>query len=209
MPEYYSSFGEVAGAAMAHNARMAAGHVDAQAALDAVRAAAAATQPDFALAPPAPQEPTVTDRTPAETLTAAAEKLRTLAAAASTDTDGAPTAAWSTKPCGPAETDGSSRLYGDFLTREDGRRIAWPPLLHGGSQQRLAHMRTRHAAYIAAMDPGVGAALAELLDRHAAYAAVFVQLYEASRGGSPAESEYSAETRAALAVARAILGEAS
>jgi hypothetical protein len=51
----------------------------AQAALDAVRAAASVTQPDLALAPPAPQEATVTDRTPQETLTAAANYVRLVA----------------------------------------------------------------------------------------------------------------------------------
>lgn len=46
MPEHYSSFGEAAGAAMAHNARMAAEHAVARA----------------ALVPPAPQELTMTDQ---------------------------------------------------------------------------------------------------------------------------------------------------
>jgi hypothetical protein len=102
--------------------------------------------------------------TPAYELRQAAEKLRALATAASTDTDGTPTTTWSTEPCWPNDPDGTSRLYGDYRTRDDGRRIAWPPLLRGGSLQRPTRMHTQHADYIALMGPGVGLALADWLD---------------------------------------------
>ncbi|QKN87577.1 hypothetical protein SEA_HFRANCETTE_51 [Streptomyces phage HFrancette] len=106
--------------------------------------------------------------TPADELRAAAARLRALATAASTDTDGTPTTTWSAKLRRPADPDGTSRLYGDHRTREDGRRIAWPPLLRGGSQQRPTHMHTQHADYIVAMGPATGLAIAYWLDAVAA-----------------------------------------
>lgn len=100
--------------------------------------------------------------TPADELKAAAAKLRTLAESASTDADGVPTANWTAGSLGP---DGDSHwtLYGDHLTRDDGRVIAWPPLLHGGSMRSPAHMHGHHARYTAAMDPAVGLLLAKWL----------------------------------------------
>ncbi|MFE7954409.1 hypothetical protein [Streptomyces sp. NPDC057413] len=98
--------------------------------------------------------------TPADELRAAAEKLRALATAASTDTDGTPTAHWHSKD----QAHDHSFLYGDYLTRDDGRTISWPLLLRGGSAQRPSHMHPQHAAYAAAMGPTVGLALADWLD---------------------------------------------
>lgn len=86
--------------------------------------------------------------TPADEIRAAAEKLRALATAASTDTDGTPTANWTAIDQGyDRSIIRSGRI---FLTR-------------GGSFQRPAYMHTQHAAYAAAMDPTVGLALADLL----------------------------------------------
>ncbi|MCL7377443.1 hypothetical protein [Streptomyces sp. 35G-GA-8] len=102
--------------------------------------------------------------TPADELRTAAEKLRALATAASTNTDGTPTTTWNTKLCWPNDDNGTSHLYGDYLTRDDNRRIAWPPLLHGGSPQRPTRMQTQHATYIAAMGPTLGLLVAEWLD---------------------------------------------
>ncbi|MFG3140783.1 hypothetical protein ACGFZA_31830 [Streptomyces sp. NPDC048211] len=103
--------------------------------------------------------------TPTDELTAAAKLLRTLATAASTASDGTPTAAWNSRPCWPNNPNSnSSYLYGDYLTRDDSSTIAWPLLLRGGSQHRQAHMETQHAAYASAMGPGVGLALADWLE---------------------------------------------
>jgi hypothetical protein len=55
------------------------------------------------------------------------------------------------------------------------------------------------AALLRAREP-----IAALLGEHASFASLFAQLWQARCGGAPAESEYSAETRKALAVARAI-----
>lgn len=111
--------------------------------------------------------------TPADEIRTAASKLRALATAASTDTDGTPTANWNTKPRQSAEfegllpDDGNRRLLGDYLTDDDGRRISWPSLLHGGAPGRKPRMRARHADYAAAMDPTVGQAVADWLDSEA------------------------------------------
>ncbi|WP_318201088.1 hypothetical protein [Streptomyces sp. SCL15-4] len=102
--------------------------------------------------------------TPAEEIRTAAQRLRTLATAASTDTDRTPTAHWHTKPCWPNDGNGPRYLYGDHLTRDDGRTISWPLLNRGGSPQRPSYMHGQHADYAAAMDPTVGLALADLLD---------------------------------------------
>lgn len=96
-------------------------------------------------------------------LRAAAEKLRRLATAASTDSDGTPTAHWHHDDQGC----GRGALYGDHLTRDDGRRISWPPLARGGSYQRPSYMHVQHAAYAAAVGPGVGLALAAWLEEEA------------------------------------------
>lgn len=55
------------------------------------------------------------------------------------------------------------------------------------------------AALLRAREP-----IAALLAEHAAFSSLFDQLWLARRGAAPAESEYTAETRKALAVARAI-----
>ncbi|MFF5670289.1 hypothetical protein [Streptomyces hygroscopicus] len=110
----------------------------------------------------------MTDTSPADQIRAAAVLLRTLATAASTDTDGTPTAHWNTEPCWPDDDDGSRFLYGDHLTRDDGRRISWPLLTRGGSHQRPSYMHGQHAEYAAAMDPTVGLAIAAWLDSAAA-----------------------------------------
>lgn len=93
----------------------------------------------------------------------AAEKLRALATAASTDTDGTPTAHWNSK-VHRRQDSGYRILCGDYLTRADGRTISWPTLLHGRVGQSPALMHTQHAEYAAAMGPTVGLALADLLD---------------------------------------------
>lgn len=98
--------------------------------------------------------------TPADELTTAAAKLRTLAEAASTDPDGTPTAHWNSEDQG----HGHSQLWGDYLTRDDGRTISWPTLIRGGSMHRQAYMHTQHADYAAVMGPAVGLALAKWLD---------------------------------------------
>jgi hypothetical protein len=101
--------------------------------------------------------------TPTEELRTAAEKLRSLATAASTDSDGLSTANWHYQDRG----HNHGHLYGDHLTRDDGRRISWPHLLRGGSAQRPVYMHVQHAAYAAAMGPAAGLALADLLDDQA------------------------------------------
>jgi hypothetical protein len=102
--------------------------------------------------------------TPAGELRTAAEKLRALATAASTDPDGTPTANWHTQPRRPDDDTSGHHLYGDHLTRDDGRTISWPLLNRGGSPQRPSYMHAQHAAYAAAMGPTVGIALADWLD---------------------------------------------
>ncbi|MFJ2909376.1 hypothetical protein ACIO8F_08060 [Streptomyces sp. NPDC087228] len=134
-----------------------------------------------------------THTAPAAALRAAAARLRALATAASIDADGTPTTTWSAKLRRPADPDGSSLLYGDHRTREDGRRIAWPPLLRGGSQQRPTYIHTQHADYIATMGPGVGLAIADWLDSW-----IGVEISE--HGPMPEDARH------ALAVARQVLG---
>jgi hypothetical protein len=55
------------------------------------------------------------------------------------------------------------------------------------------------AALLRAREP-----IADLLGEHAAFASLFDQLWRARCGTAPAEAEYAAETRKALAVARQI-----
>ncbi|MEU8473728.1 hypothetical protein [Streptomyces hygroscopicus] len=105
----------------------------------------------------------MTDTSPADQIRAAAVLLRALATAASTDTDGTPTAHWNTEPCWPDDDDGTRYLCGDHLTRDDGRTISWPHLLRGG-RGRAPYMATQHAEYAAAMGPALGLALAAWLD---------------------------------------------
>ncbi|MFF7485605.1 hypothetical protein [Streptomyces luteogriseus] len=124
---------------------------------------------------------------PAEELRSAATTLRALATAASVDNDGTPTANWHTGTNG-------HRLYGDHLTREDGRTISWPRLNRGGSPQRPAYMHPQHAEYAAAMGPALGLVLADWLD------------FEAGLIARVPGAELRGRTERALAVARAING---
>ncbi|MEV5977531.1 hypothetical protein [Streptomyces sp. NPDC052114] len=135
---------------------------------------------------------------PTDELRTAAEKLRTLATAASTDNDGTPTAHWHTAPLWPDNDDGTRYLFGDHLTRDDGRRISWPLLLRGGRQLHQSYMHGQHADYAAAMDPTVGLALADWLDT----AAEHCRLGYVCCDNGPCD-EIAAP---ALAVARAING---
>ncbi|MFJ4649495.1 hypothetical protein ACIP6Q_39175 [Streptomyces bobili] len=57
------------------------------------------------------------------------------------------------------------------------------------------------------VDHQVADPLAGLLDRHAEFAALFADLWHAKTGGTAAESQYTAEIRSALVVARVINGE--
>ncbi|WP_318205356.1 hypothetical protein [Streptomyces sp. SCL15-4] len=98
--------------------------------------------------------------TPADEIRTAAAKLRTLAAATSTDTDGTPTTHWNSKDQG----HGRSLLCGSYTTNGRGEQVGWPSLVRGGSFQRPSYMHTQHADYAAAMDPTVGLLLADLLD---------------------------------------------
>lgn len=99
--------------------------------------------------------------TPAEELRAAAEKLRGLATAASTDKHDRPTARWYfTERGGPGS---GGYLYS---ANPDGPDVK---LLRGGStgahgRGTYPHMDTRHGEYAAAMDPTVGLLLARWLD---------------------------------------------
>ncbi|MFE9003153.1 hypothetical protein ACFYOY_13570 [Streptomyces sp. NPDC007875] len=133
----------------------------------------------------------MTDQSPAALLRAAAEKLHALATAASTDTDGTPTANWHTEPCWPDDPTLGHHLYGDHLTRDDGSTISWPLLNRGGSPHRRSYMHGQHAEYAAAMNPAVGLAIAAWLDSAAEDA-----------------EQIGADPRA-LATARRILGEKS
>ncbi|MFI1677020.1 hypothetical protein [Streptomyces sp. NPDC020607] len=105
--------------------------------------------------------------TPADELRAAAEKLRALATAASTATDGTPTANWNVK-YKEFQSPGHGLLCGDYITNGRGERVGWPLLNRGGSQHRPTYMATQHAEYAAAMDPTVGLALAKALGEAAA-----------------------------------------
>lgn len=139
---------------------------------------------------------------PVDELRTAATRLRQLATAASTDNDGTPTAHWHTEPCWPKDDDGNRFLYGDHLTRDDGRTISWPPLLRGGMRSRAPYMHGQHADYAAAMDPTVGLALADWLDEMVTeVTAAEGTEYELTSGGNDFGS-----WNAALAVARAING---
>ncbi|MGW4222964.1 hypothetical protein ACWEG1_05855 [Streptomyces bauhiniae] len=140
--------------------------------------------------------------TPADELRAAADKLRTLATAASTDTDGTPTVNWNTKRNhfvgSDQQTYDHSRLYGDYIINGRGERAGWPLLLRGGGPRRAAYMHTQHAEYAAAMDPTVGLAVAVWLEAEAATWAGD----EVHTQCTPALCTLDA----ALAVARALLG---
>ena len=140
---------------------------------------------------------------PSDEFKAAAVKLRDLATAASTDNDGTPTAHWNAAPCWPKDDDGNRFLYGDHLTRDDGRTIPWPPLLRGGMRSRAPYMHGQHADYAAAMGPTVGHAVVGLLNAAAAMAVDYPDL--ARDHDRAACDDYACNLMgAALAVARAI-----
>ncbi|MFF8645022.1 hypothetical protein [Streptomyces sp. NPDC015345] len=98
---------------------------------------------------------------PARELREAAQKLRTLALAASTATDGTPTANWNVKY--KEFHTGHGLLCGDYITNGRGERVGWPLLHRGGSQYRPTYMAPQHAEYAAAVGPSVGLALAAWL----------------------------------------------
>lgn len=96
--------------------------------------------------------------TPADELRAAAARLRALAEAASTDRYGRDTSTWISEQRSPTD----ARLLTPDRT----------PILHGGSsgpngRGTRPHLHPQHAAYIAAMHPGVGTALADMLTQWA------------------------------------------
>lgn len=103
--------------------------------------------------------------TPSAELRTAAEKLRALAAEASTATatpterGGTPTTRWHFTESEP----GSGYLY---AANPDGpgTRLLRTSGTGGRGHRDPAGMRTRHGEYAAAMDPAVGKALADWLD---------------------------------------------
>ncbi|MCX5431902.1 hypothetical protein OHU11_30080 [Streptomyces sp. NBC_00257] len=144
--------------------------------------------------------------TPADELRAAAEKLRALTTAASTDTDGTPTTQWNAEPRWPDDPDGHWNLYGGYTSRDDGRRFGWPRLNRGGSQHRQAYMHPQHAEYAAAMGPALGLALADWLDKEAAIWD-HIDSVAAEQGPKGLKVAVGLSTHnEALAVARQILG---
>ena len=98
--------------------------------------------------------------TAADELRTAAEKLRTLATAASTDRRGTPTLRWHFKE---RPGLGSGYLYAENPDGPGAR------IIHGGSSGphgRGLHpgMSPQHGEYVAAMDPTVGLAVADWLE---------------------------------------------
>lgn len=132
--------------------------------------------------------------TPAEELKAAADKLRALAAAAT---------------AGPwRQHDTHLDLGGHTATvltdREDindTELIAWVPTWSHEPWDE-ARNAWNNAVYVAAMHPGVGAALAELLERQAKQAAEVEQYL----GDQFQDGALDQDIHDALAVARALLG---
>lgn len=133
-------------------------------------------------------------KTVAEELHQAAEKLRELATAASTATDGTPTANWNVE-YKEFQSPGHGLLCGDYIANGRGERVGWPLLHRGGSQHRPTYMASQHAEYAAAMGPAVGLALAAWLD------ATADRLQQQAHPGWQDTAEPQA-----LAVARAING---
>ncbi|MEU4051308.1 hypothetical protein AB0F09_19175 [Streptomyces olivaceus] len=145
--------------------------------------------------------------TPADEITTAADKIRALATAASTDSHGTPTVHWAIRyqpgvtPGAPDRRDQPAKLVAVGLDTAK-------PLLHGGSsgphgRGSRPSIGPDHGRYIVAMQPAVGLALATLLEG----------VLSSSREASPAHEECtdwcSPETcdlSAALAVARQING---
>lgn len=134
--------------------------------------------------------------TPAEELTAAAEKLRALAEAAAGRSGSTTWQAVKHFPGQPAADFTSLWAAGG------------EPLLRGGGGRGRppAYVHTPVGDYIALMGPGVGLALADLLDANARFASLHARLWEASGGGAMAEADLDHAVRAALAAARQILG---
>lgn len=111
--------------------------------------------------------------TPADELRTAANKLRALATAASTDQKGRPTTHWAVRyrpgvtPGAPEQRDRPCALVATDDTGHPARL-----LLHGGSSgphgrgSRPA-VEPQHGEYIAALDPTLGLTLADLLDDQA------------------------------------------
>ncbi|MCQ8831821.1 hypothetical protein [Streptomyces malaysiensis] len=102
----------------------------------------------------------MTGTNPTDQIRAAAELLRALATAASTDETGRPTARWYFTEHGRHD---SGYLYAANPTGPGAR------ILRGGSsgphgRGLRPHLAARHGEYIAAMDPTVGFALAAWLD---------------------------------------------
>lgn len=127
----------------------------------------------------------MTDRTPAETLTAAAEKLRGLIVE-----DELPTEPWLMHPRDP-----------EVIVNPGGAALvtAYTPAI---------------AAYIAAMHPRVAAALADWLDEaarsHAALAPAAASVWRRPEQAEERDAWVAAQAnQSALAVARQLLGEAS
>ncbi|MFD5875666.1 hypothetical protein [Streptomyces sp. NPDC060322] len=142
----------------------------------------------------------MTDTTSAaDQLRAAAAQLRALATAASTDTDGRPTAHWAVR-YQPGVTPGAAPLtdrncYLDAIDEADPDGRGARRLLHGGggSRTRPPSVEPQHGRYIALMDPTLGLALAAWLESW-----VGVDLSE--HGPMPEDAQH------ALAVARQVLG---
>lgn len=117
--------------------------------------------------------------TPAEQLRAAAEKLRTLATAASTDRHGRDTSTWTSHHVNERD----ARLYGP-----DRVRIIRGSSIGAHGRGAHPHLAPAHADYAAAMDPAVGLAVADWLDSAAI------------------DAEQIGPDHHALATARALLG---
>lgn len=106
--------------------------------------------------------------TPADELRTAAATLRALATAASTNDDGTPTAQWAftERRFDSGEGWGSGMLRAvDSLDGDADPRLG-KALVHGsgGTRGQSPSLAVQHGEYIAAMDPGVGAAIADWLD---------------------------------------------
>lgn len=142
--------------------------------------------------------------TAADELRAASARLRALAAAASTDKRGNPTAHWDVQyrpgvlPGTPEQLDQNCAL---IATDEGERpRRGFRRLLHGGSggtRGTAPSVEPQHGRYIAAMDPTVGLALSDWLEATAVEVARVEEQYRDRTAGETMASH-------ALAVARLI-----
>ncbi|WP_406227418.1 hypothetical protein [Streptomyces anthocyanicus] len=153
---------------------------------------------------------------PADELRTAADKIRTLATAASTDPHGRPTTHWSVRyrpgvhPDAPAERDQPCALIATDGPTEVRLLLGGAIGNRGGSR---AAIYPDHGRYAAAMDPAVGLALADWLDQAARHYDAGVQAAD-DVFRDPAGREAflttgpGAPSEQALAVARAINGTA-